>query len=154
VVLVEQNVRQSLKLADRVYVLENGHVVRSGSAAEIQDDAAIRKAYLGLASAAKVEAEPDRTYSPGGFVNPFARTVAPVRASHDQESAMAHQLESMSAGSGFFHPYARSVSQPAGTPARPAAAAPVEPVAPPATRAESIPTSGGFVNPQARSTKQ
>jgi branched-chain amino acid transport system ATP-binding protein len=160
VVLVEQNVRQSLKLADRVYVLENGHIVRSGSAAEIADDAAIRKAYLGMASAAKVEAEadriysPDRAYSPGGFVNPFARTVAPVRASQDQESAMAHQLESLSAGSGFFHPYARSISQPAGTPSHPAAAGPVEPVAPPATRTESIPTSGGFVNPQARATKQ
>ena len=48
VVLVEQNVHQSLRLADRVYVLENGRIVRSGLASEIQKDAAIQQAYLGL----------------------------------------------------------------------------------------------------------
>ena len=50
VVLVEQNVHQSLRLAHRVYVLENGRIVRSGLAAEIQKDAAIQQAYLGLPS--------------------------------------------------------------------------------------------------------
>ena len=48
VVLVEQNVHQSLRLADRVYVLENGRIVRSGSQAEMREDAVIRQAYLGL----------------------------------------------------------------------------------------------------------
>ena len=48
VVLVEQNVHQSLRLADRVYVLENGRIVRSGSQAEIGDDPIIQQAYLGL----------------------------------------------------------------------------------------------------------
>jgi ABC-type branched-subunit amino acid transport system ATPase component len=48
VVLVEQNVRQSLRLADRVYVLENGRIVRSGSQAEIREDAIIQQAYLGF----------------------------------------------------------------------------------------------------------
>jgi ABC-type branched-subunit amino acid transport system ATPase component len=153
VVLVEQNVRQSLRVADQVYVLENGRVVRSGSATEIEDDAAMQKAYLGMATAAQVESAPRKTYSAGGFVNPFARTVAPVRASQDQESAMAHQLESSSAGSGFFHPFARSISPPTNASSQPAAA-PVEPVAPPATRPENIPTTGGFVNPQARAAKQ
>src|SRR5690606_1468261 len=38
VVLVEQNVHQSLRLADRVHVLENGRIVRSGSRAEIEED--------------------------------------------------------------------------------------------------------------------
>ena len=51
VVLVEQNVRQSLRLADRVYVLQNGLIVRSGSRQEILDDAAIQQAYLGQKSA-------------------------------------------------------------------------------------------------------
>ena len=37
VVLVEQNVHQSMRLADRVYVLENGRIVRSGSQAEIRE---------------------------------------------------------------------------------------------------------------------
>jgi hypothetical protein len=48
VVLVEQNVHQSLRLADRVYVLENGRIVRSGSQAEMREDAIIQQAYLGL----------------------------------------------------------------------------------------------------------
>jgi branched-chain amino acid transport system ATP-binding protein len=48
VVLVEQNVHQSLRLADRVYVLQNGRIVRSGSQAEIRADATIQQAYLGL----------------------------------------------------------------------------------------------------------
>ena len=151
VVLVEQNVRQSLRLADFVHVLENGRVVRSGSAAEIEEDAGIQKAYLGLASRPPTAPpDPARSYSPGGFVNPFARTVASVRASHDQERTMAHQLEP--AGSGFFHPFARSIT-PQTTAPQPAAA-PAERVASPVTRADSIPTSGGFVNPQARPARQ
>jgi ABC-type branched-subunit amino acid transport system ATPase component len=50
VVLVEQNVHQSLRLADLVYVLENGRIVRSGSPSEIEADKVIQQAYLGLES--------------------------------------------------------------------------------------------------------
>jgi ABC-type branched-subunit amino acid transport system ATPase component len=48
VVLVEQNVHQSLRLADVVHVLENGRIVRSGTAAEIEQDKVLQQAYLGL----------------------------------------------------------------------------------------------------------
>ena len=48
ILLVEQNVHQALAIADRAYVLENGRTVRSGTAAELQADDAIREAYLGL----------------------------------------------------------------------------------------------------------
>jgi branched-chain amino acid transport system ATP-binding protein len=48
VVLVEQNVAASLKLAREAYVLENGAVVLSGSGAELLADDRVRKAYLGL----------------------------------------------------------------------------------------------------------
>jgi branched-chain amino acid transport system ATP-binding protein len=48
VLLVEQNVHQSLRLADRVYVLENGRIVRAGTPEEIQQDRVIQQAYLGL----------------------------------------------------------------------------------------------------------
>jgi branched-chain amino acid transport system ATP-binding protein len=48
IVLVEQNVNQSLKLADVVHVLENGRIVRSGSPAEMERDKVIQQAYLGL----------------------------------------------------------------------------------------------------------
>ncbi|HEY0879698.1 MAG TPA: ABC transporter ATP-binding protein [Zeimonas sp.] len=48
VLLVEQNVAASLKLADRAYVLENGSIVLQGSGAELLDDPRVREAYLGL----------------------------------------------------------------------------------------------------------
>ena len=47
VLLVEQNANLALRLASRVYLLETGSVVASGTAAEIASDDSIRKAYLG-----------------------------------------------------------------------------------------------------------
>ena len=46
--LVEQNVQQSLEIADRGYVLENGHVVSEGKSRELLQNDHIKKAYLGL----------------------------------------------------------------------------------------------------------
>ena len=48
VLLVEQNVMASLKLAARAYVLENGRVVMSGSGASLLADDRVRQAYLGV----------------------------------------------------------------------------------------------------------
>jgi branched-chain amino acid transport system ATP-binding protein len=48
VLLVEQNVALSLKLAHRAYVLENGRVVMSGPGEALLHDDRIRQAYLGL----------------------------------------------------------------------------------------------------------
>ena len=48
VILVEQNVAVSLKLADRAYVLENGRIVMTGTGAELLNDDRIRQAYLGI----------------------------------------------------------------------------------------------------------
>lgn len=47
VLLVEQNVFQTLKLADRGYVLENGAIVLHGTGAELLASPHVRKAYLG-----------------------------------------------------------------------------------------------------------
>jgi branched-chain amino acid transport system ATP-binding protein len=46
-VLVEQNAHQALKIADRAYVLETGEITRSGTAASLMGDEAIKHAYLG-----------------------------------------------------------------------------------------------------------
>jgi len=51
VLLVEQKARQTLKIADRAYLLETGRVVRSGSAAELSDEALISATFLGAATA-------------------------------------------------------------------------------------------------------
>jgi branched-chain amino acid transport system ATP-binding protein len=47
VLLVEQNASIALGLADHAYLVETGRVVRSGPAAELRQDEAVRRAYLG-----------------------------------------------------------------------------------------------------------
>jgi len=45
--LIEQNARAALKLADRGYVLETGRIILDGSAPELRDDPEVQRAYLG-----------------------------------------------------------------------------------------------------------
>ncbi len=47
VLLVEQNAKKALSIADRGYVLETGNIVLSGTADELKEDESVRKAYLG-----------------------------------------------------------------------------------------------------------
>jgi branched-chain amino acid transport system ATP-binding protein len=47
VLLVEQNASLALEIAHRVYLLETGTIVASGSSEQISSDDSIRKAYLG-----------------------------------------------------------------------------------------------------------
>lgn len=47
ILLVEQNVSQVLKISDRAYVLDNGHLVTQGDSASLQNDPLVRRAYLG-----------------------------------------------------------------------------------------------------------
>jgi len=46
--LVEQNVVQSLEVAQRAYVLDNGMIVLQGSAADVRDDPNLKRTYLGM----------------------------------------------------------------------------------------------------------
>ncbi len=48
ILLVEQNARAALAIADRAYVLETGRISLSGSAAEISADSRVQQAYLGV----------------------------------------------------------------------------------------------------------
>ena len=47
VLLVEQNAKKALSIADRAYVLETGKVVLEGKASDLMEDESIKKAYLG-----------------------------------------------------------------------------------------------------------
>ena len=47
ILLVEQNARKALQIADRAYVLETGAITLSGTGAELASSDAVRKAYLG-----------------------------------------------------------------------------------------------------------
>jgi branched-chain amino acid transport system ATP-binding protein len=48
ILLIEQNVRRTLEVADRAYVLENGRVILSGESKKLLEQELIKKAYLGL----------------------------------------------------------------------------------------------------------
>lgn len=48
ILLVEQNAKQALKIADKVYAIANGSILKYGSAEEILLDPSIQEAYLGL----------------------------------------------------------------------------------------------------------
>ena len=47
VLLVEQNAKKALSIADRAYVLETGNISMSGKASDLMNDDAVKKAYLG-----------------------------------------------------------------------------------------------------------
>lgn len=47
VLLVEQNAKKALSIADRAYVLETGKISLSGNADELINDESVKKAYLG-----------------------------------------------------------------------------------------------------------
>jgi branched-chain amino acid transport system ATP-binding protein len=46
--MVEQNVKQTLSLCDRAYVLENGRIVMEGKGSEMLEDEKVKKAFLGI----------------------------------------------------------------------------------------------------------
>ncbi|MDT3678997.1 MAG: ABC transporter ATP-binding protein [Burkholderiaceae bacterium] len=52
ILLVEQNARRSLAIADRGYVLENGRIAGEGQARQLLDDPAVQSAYLGIRNTA------------------------------------------------------------------------------------------------------
>ncbi len=55
ILLVEQNARQALELADRAYILEQGRIVGKGTGKELLHNNEVRQAYLGYAPAGMVK---------------------------------------------------------------------------------------------------
>jgi branched-chain amino acid transport system ATP-binding protein len=51
ILLVEQNARMALKVANRAYVLERGEITLSGTSAELIQDPAVQRAFLGRTGA-------------------------------------------------------------------------------------------------------
>jgi acyl-CoA reductase-like NAD-dependent aldehyde dehydrogenase/ABC-type branched-subunit amino acid transport system ATPase component len=74
ILLVEQNAKQGLNIADRGYLIETGRIVGQGSAQSLREDPAVQRAYLGI-----------------GEVHAVAPTTKSDRQTSDrQESAMKH----------------------------------------------------------------
>ena len=70
VLLVEQNAKKALSIADRAYVLETGKITMSGNAKDLLEDEAVKKAYLGEEEAIQVSSNivitMARQYGSGG----------------------------------------------------------------------------------------
>ena len=80
ILLVEQNARQSLAIADRGYLVENGRIVGEGSAAHLKSEPAVQQAYLGGALAN------------GGLAGGGLITASPRRLPPADPPAVAHAL--------------------------------------------------------------
>ena len=80
ILLVEQNAKQSLAIADRGYLLENAHIVHEDSAAALRNDPAVQAAYLGAGGAAAPhthEAPQAAGDAPPAEATPQGFTIAP-----------------------------------------------------------------------------
>ena len=78
ILLVEQNARQGLAIADRGYLMENGRIIGEGSAAQLKNEPAVQQAYLGGALANGAPAN-------GGLAAAGPQRLAPVDASAGPE---------------------------------------------------------------------
>jgi branched-chain amino acid transport system ATP-binding protein len=159
VILVEQSVRQSLRLADYVYVLENGRIVRSGPPGEMERDEAIQRAYLGLTARAAPAPEAPRPAAtparPPSVVSPVAARPAtpPAPASPVARAAEAPPaVASIRVAGGFVHPYARGVAPALG--ARPARREEEQSMDRPSFSLADRSAAAGFFHPYARSIGQ
>jgi len=93
ILLVEQNARQALAIADRGYLLENGRIVGDGPAASLAQDAAVQKAYLGGAAAesSPLPAPPAPQEKPA----PAAPAFAPARPAPSVDELINGSLEEL-----------------------------------------------------------
>src|SRR5262249_34844681 len=80
VLLVEQNARQALAIAGRGYLLENGRIVGEGGAADLRDDPAVRRAYLGGARESGNGGASSGRRLANGHTNGHAEAAAPLPA--------------------------------------------------------------------------
>ena len=47
ILITDHNVRETLKITDRAYIIKDGEIFRSGTPMELSDDPQVRQAYLG-----------------------------------------------------------------------------------------------------------
>ena len=80
IVLVEQNVSEALEVASRAYVLDHGHIVRGGSAAELRDDRPDPRNLYGIVRAVD-DAARTRTREARSDLGRASRAIASIRPS-------------------------------------------------------------------------
>lgn len=90
ILLVEQNVRASLAIADRGYIIENGRIAGEGRASALADDIAVQRAYLGGERERQAGPRPLKAESLGLLEKPAAvRTSAMPLISMDDQPRTA-----------------------------------------------------------------
>lgn len=109
VLLVEQNAKQSLAIADRGYLLENGQIVHQDTAKNLANDPAVQKAYLGAGG--KSVAKPTAATP----AKPVAPTIARPQSGPSPSDIAASAMKKLSAP---------STGAPTAAPPKPAAARP------------------------------
>ncbi len=98
ILLVEQNARQSLAIADRAYLLENGEIVGQGPADQLARDPAVQAAYLGGAAArgaAPVVAAVQPATAPPGVAATPPRAFVPTGIDELVRVATLRQAEAL-----------------------------------------------------------
>ncbi|WP_117194306.1 ABC transporter ATP-binding protein [Rhizobium terrae] len=110
ILLVEQNAKQSLAIADRGYLLENGRIVHEGRAQDLRNDPAVQAAYLGGGGS-----------RPASTPRPTSLLAAPVAAG---AAARVHVPPRTTGPSPQDIAAAALAALPAVTPARPVSPAP------------------------------
>ncbi|OGA66271.1 MAG: hypothetical protein A3G83_12660 [Betaproteobacteria bacterium RIFCSPLOWO2_12_FULL_68_20] len=98
ILLVEQNARQALAIADRGYLLENGRIVGEGAAASLAQDTAVQKAYLGGAASSAVFPRAPAAPQPAPAPPPAALPVAPRGANGGIDGLIQGSLEELVRG--------------------------------------------------------
>jgi branched-chain amino acid transport system ATP-binding protein len=139
ILLVEQNAKQSLRIADRGYLLENATIVHEDTAQALANDPAIQKAYLGGAAAsAPAPARPPRAPTHAAQPTP-APALASVAARDHRRAAGPSPSDIAAAALKGIGTRQRPATAPAKPPPAPAHSptlqAPAEPVMPAVTAA-------------------
>ena len=94
VLLVEQNARQSLAIADRGYLLENGRITHEDTAAALARDPAVQAAYLGAAGkAAPDAAHPEVEAPPEAAAIPAIRPAPRPRATRSADAVLGARVD-------------------------------------------------------------
>ena len=99
VLLVEQNAKQSLAIADRGYLIENGEITGQDDAASLLNDPAVQAAYLGGAASdvkpASVEISPDTAAEHGEPVAAFPMQRKPAPAPQPADTLAGEDIAAM-----------------------------------------------------------
>ncbi|MGP9791711.1 ATP-binding cassette domain-containing protein [Roseinatronobacter sp. NSM] len=92
ILLVEQNARLSLGIADRGYLLENGEILREDRADVLRNDPAVQAAYLGGGASKAAPAQAAKSAPPTAHVTPPVVTVR-QKAASTQSAAQVSGLD-------------------------------------------------------------